>query len=363
MTTYEIALMPGDGIGVDVTQEGVKVLNRLADLHGGIQFSFTDYPYGCGYYLEHGKMMDDDALDRLRQHHAIFLGACGFPGVPDHISLWGMLLSIRKAFDLWVNLRPVRLLPGITGPLAERTAEDIDFVIIRENTEGEYAGVGGRVQVGTAHEVASQTAVFTRHATERIIRYAFEYARENGRGAVQSATKSNACQYSMVFWDEVFAEVSREFPDVESSHYHVDALSARFVTHPHTLDVVVGSNLFADILSDLGGALMGSLGLPPSANVNPDGDYPGVFEPVHGSAPDIAGKGIANPLATIWSAAMMLDDLGEIKAAQQIMQAIEQVTSEGRVRTPDLGGTSTTQDMGDAVAAALENEKYPGYEG
>jgi tartrate dehydrogenase/decarboxylase/D-malate dehydrogenase len=265
-----------------------------------------------------------------------------------------MLLPIRKNFDLWVNLRPVRLLPGITGPLRDRTESDIDFVIVRENTEGEYAGVGGRVHAGEPDETALQTAVFSRRSTERIMRYAFDCARLTSRASVQSATKSNACQYSMVFWDEVFAAVAADYPDIEPQQYHVDALAARFVTHPHTLDVVVGSNLFADILSDLGGALMGSLGLPPSANINPDGGVPGVFEPVHGSAPDIAGKGIANPLAAIWSAAMMLDDIGEPDAARLVMAAIETVTAEGNIRTPDLGGNATTSDMGDAVLAALD---------
>lgn len=354
MAQYEIALVPGDGIGHDVIAEGVRVLNRLAELHGGLSFRFEEFPYGCRYYLEHGRMMDVDALNRLRQHHAIYLGACGYPGVPDHVSLWGMLLPMRKTFDLWVNLRPVRLLPGIEGPLRDRTTDEIDMIIVRENTEGEYAGVGGRVHVGEPDEVATQTAVFTRRSCERIIRYAFEYAEANGRSSVQSATKSNACQYSMVFWDEVFRLVADQYPNVEASQYHIDALSARFVTHPQTLDVVVGSNLFADILSDLGGGLMGSLGLPPSANINPDGGAPGVFEPVHGSAPDIAGTGIANPIAAIWSAAMMLDDLGEADAGQAIMRAIEQVTAEGTVRTPDLGGSSTTAEMGSAVVAALE---------
>ncbi|MEZ4520166.1 MAG: tartrate dehydrogenase [Thermomicrobiales bacterium] len=356
MPEYEIAVIPGDGIGHDVTHEGVRVLERLAELDGGLAFRFTDYPYSCQYYLEHGRMMDEDALDRLSQHHAIFLGACGFPGVPDHVSLWGMLLPMRKTFDLWVNLRPVRLLPGITGPLANRTQEDIDFVIIRENTEGEYAGVGGRVHPGTPYESAMQTAVFTRKATERIIRYAFDYASGHDRNAVQSATKSNACQYSMVFWDEVFAEIAADYPDIETAQYHVDALSARFVTHPQSLDVVVGSNLFGDILSDLGGALMGSLGLPPSANINPDGGYPGIFEPVHGSAPDIAGKGIANPIAAIWSASMMLDDIGEHQGAAAILAAIEQVTESGVAKTPDFGGTATTSDVGDAVIAALDDQ-------
>ncbi|HLT21334.1 MAG TPA: tartrate dehydrogenase [Thermomicrobiales bacterium] len=354
MRTFDIALIPGDGIGHDVIEQGVRVLNRLAELDGGLQFNYTSYPYSCRYYLEHGKMMDDDALDRLSQHHAIYLGACGFPGVPDHVSLWGMLLPIRKTFDVWVNLRPVRLLPGVTGPLAGRGPEDINFVIVRENTEGEYAGVGGRVHPGTPHETAMQTAVFTRTGTERIIRYAFEYARKHGFGSVQSATKSNACQYSMVFWDEVFDAVRSEYPDIEASQYHVDALSARFVTHPHTLGVVVGSNLFGDILSDLGGALMGSLGLPPSASINPAGGVPGIFEPVHGSAPDIAGKGIANPIAAIWSAAMMLEDLGVPDGAAALMAAIEGVTASGAARTPDLGGTATTSEVGDAIIAALE---------
>lgn len=353
MRRHEIALLPGDGIGHDVVAEGVRALRRLAELDGGCEFTFTDYPYGCRYYLEHGRMMDEDALDRLRQHDAILLGACGYPGVPDHVSLWGMLLPIRKSFDLWVNLRPVRLLPGIAGPLRDRGERDIDFVIVRENTEGEYAGVGGRVHVGEADETAIQTAVFSRRATERIMRYAFEHARGSGRSAVQSATKSNACQYSMVFWDEVFALVAADYPDIQTQQYHVDALAARFVTHPQTLDVVVGSNLFADILSDLGGALMGSLGLPPSANINPDGNAPGLFEPVHGSAPDIAGKGIANPLATLWSVAMLLEDIGEQAGGRLLMAAIEQVTSAGEVRTPDLGGTATTSEMGDAVLTAM----------
>ncbi len=356
MTAYEIALIPGDGIGHDVTEQGTRVLNRLSELDGRLSFSYTEYPYSCQYYLEHGRMMDDDALDKLRQHHAIFLGACGFPGVPDHVSLWGMLLPIRKTFDVWVNLRPVRLLPGITGPLAGRGPDDIDFVIVRENTEGEYAGVGGRVHPGTIYETAMQTAVFTRFGTERIIRYAFEYARSHGRSEVQSATKSNACQYSMVFWDEVFNEVHSEYPDLAASQYHVDAFSARFVTHPQTLDVVVGSNLFGDILSDLGGALMGSLGLPPSASINPAGGVPGIFEPVHGSAPDIAGKGIANPIAAIWSASMMLEDIGEPEAARAIIAAIETVTRSGAARTPDLGGSATTSDVGDAIISALDEQ-------
>ena len=353
MNTYQIALVPGDGIGHDVIEQGVRVLDRIAELHGGFRFEYTQYPYSCRYYLEHGRMMDEDALDRLRQHHAIFLGACGYPGVPDHVSLWGMLLPIRKTFDVWVNLRPVRLLPGIQGPLRDAGPDAINFDIIRENTEGEYAGVGGRLHVGAATETAMQTAVFTRNATERIIRFAFEHALKHGRGSVQSATKSNACQYSMVFWDEVFADVAANYPMIDASQYHVDALSARFVTHPQTLDVVVGSNLFGDILSDLGGALMGSLGLPPSASFNPDGDTPGIFEPVHGSAPDIAGKGVANPIAAIWSGALMLENLGETESAEAIVAAIENVTASGDCLTPDLGGAATTQEVGCTIAEQL----------
>lgn len=354
MRSYDIALVPGDGIGHDVIAEGVRLLRRLQDLDGGLQFRFTDYPYGCEYYLEHGAMMEPDALEKLRQHHAIYFGACGFPGVPDHVSLWGMILPIRKAFNLWVNLRPCKLLPGIPGPLRDRGPEDIDFVIVRENTEGEYSGVGGRVHIGGPDEVAIQSNVFTRTSVERIIRYAFDYAASHGRSSVQSATKSNACQYSMVFWDEVFDAVAAEYPSLAHQQYHIDALAARCVTHPQTLDVVVGSNLFSDILSDLGGALMGSLGLPPSANLNPDGGYPGMFEPVHGSAPDIAGKGIANPMAAIWSASMLLDDLGETLAAGAVMRALELVCAEGKVRTPDLGGTAMTNQMGDALLEALD---------
>lgn len=354
MTRYDIALLPGDGVGVEVIEQGVRVLQRLAELDGAVSFTFTAYPYSCEYYLEHGRMMDEDGLERLRQHHAIYLGACGYPGVPDHVSLWGLLLPIRKTFDLWVNLRPVRLLPGISGPLRDRSPDEIDMVIVRENTEGEYAGVGGRVHPDTPYESAMQTAVFSRFAVERIVRYAFEYARSHNRKSVQSATKSNACQYSMVFWDDVFEEIAGQYSDIASEKYHVDALAARFVTHPQTLDVVVGSNLFGDILSDLGGALMGSLGLPPSANINPDGDAPGIFEPVHGSAPDIAGTGKANPLAAIWSASMMLDDLGEAKLAETIMTAIERVVAASEVRTGDLGGNNTTSEVGDAVIAELD---------
>ncbi len=348
-TTYRIASIPGDGIGKDVIAEGIKVLNAVAEVHGGFSFKFERYPWSCEYYLRHGEMAPKDYLTILADYPAIFLGAVGYPGVPDHVSLWGLLLPIRKTFEQYVNLRPIRLLPGIKGPLRDKGPEQIDFVCVRENTEGEYAGTGGRVHVGTAHEVALQTSVFTRYAVERVMRYSFQLARRRPRKQLTSVTKSNAQQYSAVFWDDVFRELSPEFPDVICDQYLVDAAAARFVTHPESLDVVVASNLFADILTDLGGALMGSLGLPPSANINPDREVPAMFEPVHGSAPDIAGKGIASPIATIWAGSMMLEHLGQPEAAQLVMRAIEAVTAEGTTLTPDLGGTATTSQVADAV--------------
>ena len=356
MRHYRIVLLPGDGIGHDVIAEGMKTLNHLAELRGDFTLETQQFDWSCTYYLQHGEMMPKDALKTLTEFDAIYLGAVGFPSVPDHVSLWGMLLPIRQTYDLYVNLRPARLLPGIQGPLRDRGPEDINIICVRENTEGEYAGVGGRTHRGRPWEVAQQTGVFTRHAIERIMRYSFDLARREGRQKVTSATKSNAQQYSYVLWDEVHAQVAAEYPDIQTDKWHIDALAARFVTHPHTLDVVVGSNLFGDILTDLGGALMGSLGLPPSANLNPDPGTrhgPAMFEPVHGSAPDIAGKGIANPLATFWAGQMMLDYLGEREAGQTLMRAIETVTAAGKVRTPDLGGQATTWEMGDAVRDAL----------
>jgi len=353
MKSHHIAVIPGDGIGKEVIPEGIKVLNRVAEVDGRFRLEFENFPWGCEYYLDKGRMMPPDGLAILSEFDAIYLGACGAPSVPDHISLWGMLLPIRKGFDQYVNLRPVRLLPGIESPLRDKKPEDIDFVCVRENTEGEYSGVGGRVHSNTEIEVALQTSVFTRHATERVIRFAFELAQKRSRKKVTSVTKSNAMQYGMVFWDDVFADVAAEHPDIETEKWLVDALAARFVTHPHTLDVVVGSNLMIDILSDLGGALQGSLGLSPSANLDPSGRYPSMFEPVHGSAPDIAGKGIANPIASIWAAAMMLEHLGEPGAAGLVMQAIEATTGEG-ILTPDLGGDAKTIDMGDYICHKLE---------
>ena len=349
MERYRIAVVPGDGIGVETVAQAVRTLKAVCEAHGGLQLSFEQYPWGCEYYLSHGEMMPADGLRILGDYSSILFGAVGFPSVPDHISLWGLLLPIRQGFDQYINLRPVRLLPGVPSPLRDKGSDEIDFVCIRENTEGEYSGVGGRAHRGTAIEVAVQTSVFTRSGIERVLRYGFELAMKRPRHELVSATKSNALQYSMVFWDEVFQDLKRAYPDVACSQYHVDALAARFVTAPESLDVVVASNLFGDILTDLGGALQGSLGIPPSGNINPERRFPSLFEPVHGSAPDIAGKGIANPVAAIWAASLMLDHLGHPDAGRLLLDAIEAVTRVGQVLTPDLGGTATTQEMGNAI--------------
>ncbi len=354
MRTYQIARIPGDGIGNDVIDVGTKVLEVLQELRGDLRLEFETFPWSCGYYLEHGRMMPEDGIQRLAAFDAIYLGAVGFPAlVPDHVSLWGLLLPLRKEFDLFVNMRPCKLLPGMAGILRDKGVGDIDFVVLRENTEGAYAGVGGRVHVGEPSEVAIQSIVFTRHSVERIMRYGFDLARREGRKKVTSVTKSNSMQHSQVFWDEVFRQVSADFPEIESDQVHVDAMAARMVRNPETLDVVVASNLFGDILTDLAGALQGSLGVAPSANLNPQRKVPGFFEPVHGSAPDIHGKGIANPIAAIWAGSMMLDHLGEREAAAQIVAAIEAVTAEGHTLTPDLGGTATTWEVGHAVSEKL----------
>ena len=358
MKTYRIAVIAGDGIGKEVIPAGMQVIG-MAGEQDGFRCDFTQIPWGCDYYLETGRMMDPDGVQQLLAYDAIYLGAIGDPRVADHISARELILPLRQRLGQYVNLRPMRLLPGITSPLANRGAADIDMICVRENSEGEYCGIGGRLHGGTPHELAEQTGVFTRHGIERIARYAFTLAAARPRKMLASATKSNALQHAMVLWDEVVADVAKEFPQVELRKYHVDALCARMVTHPQTLDVIVASNLFGDILTDIGSAISGSLGVAPGGNINPDRTTPSMFEPIHGSAPDIAGKGIANPVAAIWAGAMMLDHLGERRAHDRILSAIEGVLSGERVKTPDLGGRATTTDMTRAVTAALQASKQP----
>ncbi len=354
-TDYQIAVIPGDGIGKETVPIGCTVLKAVEEVLGEFHLQFDEFPWGTDYYLQHGQMMPDDALKILENYDAIYLGAIGMPSLaPDHVTLWGLLLPIRKAFEQYVNIRPVRLLPGIVSPLRFKGPEDVDFVCIRENTEGEYSGVGGRVHIGTPYEVALQTSVFTRHAVERVIRFSFELARQRPRKKLTSVTKSNAQQYSLVLWDEIFLELSMQYPDVETEKWHVDAMAARFITHPETLSVVVASNLFADILTDLGGAIQGSLGLTPSGNLNPERKWPSMFEPVHGSAPDIAGRGIANPIATIWAGSLMLDFLGQHQAAELVMDGIIKTVVEGKVLTRDLGGSARTVEIGEAIRQKIQ---------
>ncbi|WP_199432405.1 tartrate dehydrogenase [Qaidamihabitans albus] len=351
MRTYRIASIPGDGIGVDVTVEARKVLDRVAELHG-FGLEWTEFDWSCERYTETGRMMPDDGIERLSTFDSILLGAVGFPGVPDHVSLWGLLIPVRRAFAQYVNLRPVRLLPGTVSALANRSADELEMVIVRENSEGEYSTIGGRHNGGAPGEFAVQESVFTRTGVERIVRYAFELARTRS-GHVCSATKSNGIIHTMPFWDQIFAEVAAEYPDVRSEQCHIDALAARMVQQPDRLDVVVGSNLFGDILSDLAAAVTGGLGMAPSGNINPPGEHPSMFEAVHGSAPDIAGQGIANPVAQVLTGAMLLRHLGEPDAAQAMDTAVEKVLAEGVVATPDLGGRATTAELGSAIAAAL----------
>jgi tartrate dehydrogenase/decarboxylase / D-malate dehydrogenase len=349
---YKIAVIAGDGIGKEVTPAALNVVAAAARRHG-FSLSTTDLPWSCEYYLAERRMMPADGLERLRAADAIFLGAIGAPSVPDHVSVWELILPIRQRFEQYVNLRPMRLLPGVPGPLRDRSGADIDWVCVRENSEGEYAGLGGRLHRGTPHEVAEQTGLFTRRGIERVVRYACELAMSRPRRLLASATKSNALQHSMVLWDEVVDEVASDFPALTVRRFHVDALAARMVTHPQTLDVMVASNLFGDILTDLGAAVSGGLGVTPGANLNPPRRHPSMFEPIHGSAPDIAGKGVANPIGAIWAAALMLGHLGQADADQSIVGAIEAVLAEGRVRTPDLGGTATTGEVTAAVMARL----------
>lgn len=348
MATYRIAVIAGDGIGKEVIPPGIAAM--VAATRGSdVKLSFTEFPWGCEFYLKKQRMLDEDAFEQLAKYDAIYLGAIGAPTVPDHISAGDMILPLRKVFEQYVNLRPMRLLPGLSSPLANRGAADIDMVCVRENSEGEYASVGGRLHVGTPHELAEQTAIFTRHGIERIVKYAFEIASKRPRKMLQSATKSNALRYGMVLWDEVAEGVSKNYPDVNYKKYYVDAIAARMVTHPGTLDVIVASNLFGDILTDLGAAVSGSLGVAPGANINPERIHPSMFEPIHGSAPDIAGKGVANPIGAIWAGAMMLDHLGHKDIHDRIVGAIERVVASGKSRTPDLGGTARTSELADAI--------------
>jgi tartrate dehydrogenase/decarboxylase/D-malate dehydrogenase len=355
MQNVSVAVIPGDGIGVEVVREARRVLDEISRLDGGVCFNYSEFPWGCRYYSEHGKMAPRGFLNTLGGFETILLGAVGFPGVPDHVSLWGLLLPIRRGFEQYVNLRPVRMLRGIPGPL--RDPGKVDFVVVRENTEGEYSSMGGRIHSGFPHEIAIQNSVFTRLGTERIIRYAYGLAEKAPRRRLCGATKSNGINWTMPFWDEIFNEIgAREFPQVERRLVHIDALSAFFVLKPAEFDVVVASNLFGDILTDLGAAIIGGIGIAPSANINPERRYPSMFEPVHGSAPDIAGKGIANPIGQIWSCKMMLDNLGRADLGRQLLTAIEDVLDAGKVRTPDFGGTSSTVEVTDAILHYLRTQ-------
>lgn len=350
MKQYRIAVIPGDGIGREVMPEALRVLDAAAAAHG-FALRLDHFDWSCETYRSTGRMMPADGIAQLRDHDAILLGAVGFPGVPDHVSLWGLLIPIRREFDQYVNLRPVRLLPGITPPVRH---DRIDFWVVRENTEGEYSQIGGRFKAGTEEEFVVQEAVFTRRGTDRILRYAFELARRLGRPHVTSATKSNGIFHSMPYWDERFAAVAAGYPDVRTDQYHIDILAARFVMSPERFDVVVGSNLFGDILSDLGPGVTGTIAVAPSANINPERIFPSMFEPVHGSAPDIAGQGIANPVGQIWAAAMMLEHLGEDAAGRAVLSAIETtLAAPDAPLTPDLGGKGTTQALGARIAASL----------
>ncbi|MBL8470380.1 MAG: tartrate dehydrogenase [Rhodocyclaceae bacterium] len=353
MSAHRIAVIAGDGIGREVMPEGLRVLEAAARRFG-IELEFTHFDWAhCDYYLAHGKMLPDDWFAQLKPFDAIYFGAVGWPDkVPDHISLWGSLLRFRREFDQYVNLRPVRLMPGVPCPLANRKVGDIDFYVVRENTEGEYSSVGGRMFEGTERETVLQESIFTRKGVDRILKYAFELAASRPKKHLTSATKSNGIAISMPYWDERVAAMAPAYPDVKWDKYHIDILTARFVLNPDRFDVVVASNLFGDILSDLGPACAGTIGIAPSANLNPERDFPSLFEPVHGSAPDIYGRNIANPVAMIWSGAMMLDFLGHRGAHDAIVRAIETALVEGP-RTPDMGGTASTTDMGRAVAAAI----------
>lgn len=352
MKKWNIAVIAGDGIGPEVIESGKKVLSGIADIDKSFAVEFTDFPYGCEYYKKTGKMMDDDGLERLKEFDAIYLGAVGSPGVPDNVSLGDLLLKIRRGFDQYINLRPVKLLKGAPCPLVGVKPEDIDMIVVRENSEGEYADVGARLYPDSPNEVALQTGVFSRHGCERVMRYAFDLAKREKK-SVTSISKGNALGYSMVFWDQIFAEVSREYPEVETHSLLVDAAAMFFVKKPQRFQVVVTSNLFGDILTDLGAAIAGGMGLAAGANLNPERKFPSMFEPIHGSAPDIAGKGLANPLAAIWSVAQMLDFFGYPEWSKKVINAIEKLLVGRKVLTPDLGGNAKTTDIAPAILEIL----------
>jgi tartrate dehydrogenase/decarboxylase/D-malate dehydrogenase len=346
-----IAVIGGDGIGPEVVEAGIRVLETATEVDGSPPLSFTRFPWGCEYYLEHGRMMPEDGLETLAGFDAIYLGAVGWPTVPDHVSLWGLLLPIRRGFDQYVNLRPVRLLRGVESPLAQPGT--LDLTVVRENTEGEYSDSGGRLFSGTPHEVVIQESVFTRRGVERILRYAYEEAKGR-RGLLVGATKSNGISITMPFFDEVFREVGEEYPDVGASLMHADALAARLVLDPESFDVVVGSNLLGDILSEVTAAVSGAIGIAPSANLNPERDHPSLFEPIHGSAPDIAGEGVANPAGAIWAGALLLEHIGQADAGQRVLSALEETLATG-TKTRDLGGSATTEEVADAILGLLRS--------
>lgn len=354
MQHFSIAVIPGDGIGPEVMAEGLKTLKKIEELNRGIHFSIDTFDWNCDYYLKHGKMMPDNGLEILRDYDVILLGAIGAPSVPDHISVWELILPIRRTFQQYINLRPIKLLRGLESPLRYKAHGDLDFVVIRENTEGEYSNIGGRLHENTPFELAVQNNVFTRYGTERVIKYAYSLAEKRPRRRLTAATKSNGINHSMPFWDEIVKEVSKHHPSIQTDIYHIDALAAYFITRPEEFDVVVGSNLFGDILTDLGAAIIGGLGLAPSGNINPEKTYPSMFEPIHGSAPDIAGKGIANPIAQIWSISLMMEHLGFSDVANLIVSSIEEVLLERKVSTPDLGGKNTTSEFGEAIHQQMD---------
>ena len=356
MNSYRIAAVPGDGIGKEVIAAGIEVLRALSDRDGGFMLDFETFDWGSDYYKKHGIMMPENGRETLKPFDAIYFGAVGAPDVPDHITLWGLRLAICQPFDQYANVRPTRILPGIQGPLRNVEAKDLDWVIVRENSEGEYAGQGGRSHRGLPEEVATEVSIFTRAGVTRIMRFAFEIARSRPRKLLTVVTKSNAQRHGMVMWDEIAAEVAQDYPDVTWDKMLVDAMTMRMTLKPGTLDTIVATNLHADILSDLAAALAGSLGIAPTANINPERRFPSMFEPIHGSAFDITGKGIANPVGTFWTATMMLEHLGEKPAAERLMRAIERVTADPSLHTPDLGGSATTRQVTDAVIAAIQGE-------